>query len=69
MFMPSPITVPGSDCKCAGTVTVTREPEDGVSSCDAVTEYRTQTVSHCRAGEHTATAEISVDLTPVMLLD
>ncbi|KAI0440400.1 acid protease [Xylaria telfairii] len=70
MFMPSPITVPGNDCKCAGTVTVTREPEDGVLSCDAVTEYRTRTVSDCRAaGEQTPAAEIGADLTPAMLWD
>ncbi|KAI0469263.1 acid protease [Xylaria cf. heliscus] len=46
VFMPSPITVPHRDCKCAGAVTVAvaGEPEEGLASCDAVTEYRTQTV-------------------------
>ncbi|KAI1745780.1 acid protease [Xylaria scruposa] len=42
VFTPSPMTV-------------TRED---LSSCDAVTEYRTRTVSHCRDGEHTAGADV-----------
>ncbi|KAI0856524.1 aspartic peptidase domain-containing protein [Xylaria cubensis] len=51
IFMPSPITV-------------TRED---LSSCDAVTEYRTRTVSHCRDGEQTTTADVGLELEPAML--
>ncbi|KAI0202692.1 hypothetical protein F4808DRAFT_458858 [Astrocystis sublimbata] len=46
VFMPSPITVPGGDCKCAATVAPGIQRNTSWS-CDAVTLYTTQTVSHC----------------------
>ncbi|KAI0536032.1 acid protease [Xylaria digitata] len=55
VFMPSPITVPAS-CDC--TATVARKGKGGKEgqSCETtsvVTEYRTQTIGHCDAKEHT----------------
>ncbi|KAI0406365.1 aspartic peptidase domain-containing protein [Xylaria palmicola] len=56
VFMPSPITIPGTTCDCAGTEAL---PDETGASCEpttVITEYRTRTVSHCGAGAESASS-------------